>query len=244
MYDSEKTGALKKALRDYHLDEARALIKTNADPRTLVLGESALHRAAFKNHIKLCKTCLKKGFNPNFQEKYVGWTPLMRTSSSAIVALLISSKADVQQQNAEKRTALHFYAYDSNVTTGETISLLHSAGANPDVQDANGDTPLHRACKDPSGFFSMKVAALVVAGCNRTLKNLFDRTARQDLEKFNPTKTAHFDATVAAASEVNATRQDFISKHLPIVFAPVIIAYVGWSPELEADIEKTMKKYL
>ncbi len=240
-YDQEKTAELKKTLELENLGQACVLVAAHADPNFQAKwGESTIQRAAFKNHFELCKTCLENGSSANDQERHLKWTPLMRTSSSDIVKLLLRNKADVQKENVEKRTALHFHAFNSN-QTGETISLLCNAGCNPDIQDINGDTPLHRVCEDPVAFFPMKAAALMLAECNRTLKNWCNKTAREELQRTHPTQVANFDSIIVATSKVKEIQKTVIELHLPPIFTPIVIAYAGWDPQLETDITEAMK---
>lgn len=99
--------------------------------------------------------------NPNVQDKEQGSSPLMiaagmvtmginATSSSATgiecmkMFLSAGSKTELQESNGSKQTALLIATQRQNV---EGVSLLLKYGADPDVRDCNGDSPIIVAAK-------------------------------------------------------------------------------------------------
>lgn len=87
------------------------------------------------------------------EEKYEGWTPLMKASeegSVEIVKMLLDKKADLEACNKKGRTALSFAAAPSNdsqngnkerPTPTEVLRLLLQSGADPKKVDMRQMTP-------------------------------------------------------------------------------------------------------
>ena len=110
------------------------------------------------------KSYLDSGDNPNVVDLY-GNTPLHRACSSksdvlvpAVVELLLRHGADIDTVNAIGKTALQLVLSKAKLDNSwlaikrsyaEVVKLLLDSGANPNVADRYGDTPLHQACSSP-----------------------------------------------------------------------------------------------
>jgi ankyrin repeat protein len=125
------------------------------------LGENFdLNGAAFHGHWQLCQFLLEQGADPNYPLPDSGETPLHGALSKAgrpayniVVKLLLSYGADPNRKTIPGRetgdfmrdaftkgeTPLHRAAAFANA---ECIELLLKAGADKEIKDANGDSPL------------------------------------------------------------------------------------------------------
>jgi len=89
----------------------------------------------------------------NIEERYRGWTPLMKAAEenhSKILQELIVNGAQVNACNKHGRTALSFACAPSmkKATALESIKVLLKAGADPMCQDSKGWTCFDRAQKE------------------------------------------------------------------------------------------------
>ena len=72
-------------------------------------GQSALHKAALRGHVKACEYLLKKGAQVNCQDAF-SWTPLMcaaRRGMVEVVSVLLSAKADAAVLDVEGFNVVH-----------------------------------------------------------------------------------------------------------------------------------------
>lgn len=115
------------------------------------LGQTALHDAVSYNKPELVRLLLAHGADTTIQDN-CGYTPLHRAVAEdyggqvrnpTIVRLLLDHGADltVNVKNFSMcETPLHKAAFHSNPII---IDMLLAAGANPNIQNADFDTPLH-----------------------------------------------------------------------------------------------------
>jgi len=131
-----------------------------------------LHSAAFEGDAERVRELLKKGADPNTQDKY-GWTPLhdaAREGRVDVVKLLLEHGADPNVKNKDGNTLLHWTADEGRV---EVARLLLEHGVDPNTQDKDGETPLHLA----AFWGHVEVARLLLEhGANPTVKNKDGKT--------------------------------------------------------------------
>jgi len=83
----------------------------------------------------------------------------------------ICSQINTQTYGYSSSTPLHFAAISSNQ---EVAALLLSSGANPNAQDLNRKTPLHRACEVKAS--AAVVSMLIGAGANVNARDIWGET--------------------------------------------------------------------
>ena len=113
--------------------------------RQLIIGGTAT----------LCSCCLKKGANVNAQGGYYGNALLAALSSGqgyqAVVQLLLSYNAAVNQRDTQGRTSFRFACGRGRMTT---INALLSFGSDRTTIDAQGrDGLIHAACSASTNTF-------------------------------------------------------------------------------------------
>jgi ankyrin repeat protein len=114
------------------------------------LGRTALHLAASVSNVIAVQKLLERGANPNIIDKNE-MSPLhlaaQERDGNPIIDLLLEAKkvkgmGDVNDQNKQGRTALHYAALTSNKITAEHLILK---GADLHCRNNGGITPLHVA---------------------------------------------------------------------------------------------------
>jgi ankyrin repeat protein len=130
------------------------LLAKNADPnlksdngRTPIL--EAFRNSESSQRLKMTKALLEHGANPNVRD-FEQATPLIRAvfnGDKEIVELLLSHKAEVNAQDKNGRSALHWasLAVQNNRDMTPITQLLIVAGADVNVRDNAGRTPLQLA---------------------------------------------------------------------------------------------------
>ncbi|KAI1806473.1 ankyrin [Daldinia bambusicola] len=142
--------AIHAAAREGKVTVVESLL--HADPKLARLkdddGRLPIHWAASANNLPIVLMfAQQKDFDPDVEDGS-GWTPLMIAASvkdgDAIVDLVLSRGADVNQKNHNGQTALHFVASKSNLEVARKL-LNHKPPASTRVRDKRGQYPLHRA---------------------------------------------------------------------------------------------------
>lgn len=136
--------------------------------------EDALHRAVKQqNHNKVLEL-LMDGYDPNELNKN-GDTPLhiaSRLGDKETLLLLHEAGACMDVLNTDGKTALMLA---DELKPGEcTIRDLLELGANPDIQDANGNTALHLAAMVGDDY---TVQTLLEHGADPLIPNLSNNNA-------------------------------------------------------------------
>ena len=147
-------------LLSFHPEVIELLLARGADPnmQTNENGASVLAGLAFVNQVDCVRVLLHHGADPNRGREESGETPLHhaltddKTDRGPLVKLLLDHEADPNAKTKPGIVSANFWR-DAR-TRGETplhraaafstegtIRLLLAAGADPTIQDANGDTP-------------------------------------------------------------------------------------------------------
>jgi ankyrin repeat protein len=117
----------------------------NVDARLSDDGETALHRAASRGHLKAVALLLDHGAKVDAMDGE-GVTPLILASyrgQTEVVKLLLARGAAVNAQ--EKRNRLSSLSHAVGRGEKELVSALIAHGADPLLKDAAGRTALERA---------------------------------------------------------------------------------------------------
>jgi len=132
------------AIAEKSLDIVNILLSHGSDVGHKNLdGNDALMLSIMSENIDVFKTILPHVKNINLTNKY-NETSLhiaCKKNLDDIVALLINNKINIDAQDMHESTALHLCAgHNINI-----VKVLMAGGANVNLQDANGNTPLHYA---------------------------------------------------------------------------------------------------
>uniref|UniRef100_K9INS6 Inversin n=1 Tax=Desmodus rotundus TaxID=9430 RepID=K9INS6_DESRO len=165
------------------LDCADALLKAGADVnKTDHSQRTALHLAAQKGNYRFMKLLLTRRANW-MQKDLEEMTPLHLTTrhkSPKCLALLLKFMApgEVDTQDKNKQTALHWSAYYNNP---EHVKLLVKHDSNIGIPDVEGKIPLHWAAnhKDPSAVHTVR--CILDAAPTESLLNWQDYEGRTPL---------------------------------------------------------------
>ncbi|KAK6839219.1 hypothetical protein PG987_005085 [Apiospora arundinis] len=107
--------------------------------------ETAWHQAAYYGYMDIADILAKSGADPNLRDRH-GQTPLMMAAASSdtkMLKRLLDCGADVNLQDNDGDTALHSLANrGKNDEAVEMISLLCDNGANTELENDIGNTPL------------------------------------------------------------------------------------------------------
>ncbi|EHB02278.1 Inversin [Heterocephalus glaber] len=165
------------------LDCADALLKAGAEVnKTDHSQRTALHLAAQKGNYRFMKLLLTRRANW-MQKDLEEMTPLHLTTrhkSPKCLALLLKFMApgEVDTQDKNKQTALHWSAYYNNP---EHVKLLIKHDSNIGIPDVEGKIPLHWAAnhKDPSAVHTVR--CILDAAPTESLLNWQDYEGRTPL---------------------------------------------------------------
>lgn len=117
---------------------------------------------------------IARGQGESGDEDLAGNVELLRLTmlkkTSAAKELITAGRANVSAADSKGRTALHFAASNDNE---ELVAFLLEHGADPNVQDLNGSTPLHLATMTSKGICEL----LVDAGAKSSAVDTFGKTA-------------------------------------------------------------------
>lgn len=110
-----------------------------------------LWRAVESGEADEVRLCLSRG--DDAEEKYLGWSPLMKASEEGhveIMQVLLEKRVDLEVSNKKGRTALSFAAAPSmkRETPLPALKLLLDSGADMRHKDESGLTPKEKAEKE------------------------------------------------------------------------------------------------
>lgn len=136
---------------------------------------ASLVESVFKDDLVGLRTGLAQGADPNERDND-GRTPLIHAAIHNKVEsakLLLDSGAQVDAQDELGNSALHYAAQECHL---EMASLLiSSGGANVDIVDVHGNTPLWRAVFNSRGKGEL-ISVLLKAGADRSHANKRGKT--------------------------------------------------------------------
>jgi ankyrin repeat protein len=146
-----------------YVDGVRLLLEHGANPNAIPdKAESPLNETLSQNRDhQIIKLLLDNGANPNVTNRN-GYVPLFQTSDTNIIRWLVEHKADVNTRNAAGLTPLM-----CGQIPADKLEILLSHGANPDLQDTNGNAALHH---------------IVRAGCADCVKVLLEHKANPNIQ--------------------------------------------------------------
>ncbi len=137
-------------------------------------GMPLLVYSAWHQNEAIVKVLLKGGADPNAKD-FGGYTALLRAlekKNDAIADLLLAQpKVDLNAQGASGMTAMMWYVWSQQ---NDKVQNLLARGANPNLPDADGDTPLHGAAQ--RGNLKL-LEMLLAAGAEPNAKNKLGGTA-------------------------------------------------------------------
>ncbi|XP_049869328.1 ankyrin repeat domain-containing protein 39 [Pectinophora gossypiella] len=128
------------------IDRVEHLINKARNPKEAVnapdnSGYTALHYAARKGHVDVCKMLLMNGADVNANTKSGKATPLHKAAAAgkvAAVKILIQAGADIKMQDVDGETALHKAAANKNMEVFQL--LLEICPHLAQVEDSKGET--------------------------------------------------------------------------------------------------------
>jgi ankyrin repeat protein len=165
--DARQRTPLHVAVYQKKHDAARALIRLGADPNRLEIDRyDIITIAAVANDVPMLKIALDGGGNPKAVTSRYDGTALIAAAHlghAEVVKMLIAAKAPLDHVNNLKWTALieSIVLGNGGSNHTETLRALVEAGANVNIADGSGATPLTLA--KSRGYREM-VAILEKAG--------------------------------------------------------------------------------
>lgn len=120
------------------------------------------------------------------------------------VAALIQAGMDVNLSNSHQVTALHFAVRNNHLSVVKYLVGLKSLSLN--VQDSNGDTPLHDAAENEDIDISI-TEALINAGASFSVKNY------EDLDPIDVANNNDNDEVLVLLEEIKNDATNTPSKH-------------------------------
>ncbi len=154
-------------------------------------GMQPIHYACKSRSAELLKALLETGSDCNAVNRW-GDTPLILLTQNYSclpleqMKILIENGADINAVNEFGRTALFYVANSRRRKSQEKILLLNfllQNGADPDIADLNGDTPLHVVAPDKQAKYDGAIDRLLQAGADPNMRNNDNLTPFMALRK-------------------------------------------------------------
>jgi ankyrin repeat protein len=132
---------LRAAVLAHQKESVQLLLAHKADPNIPDgEGKTPLHRAVLERHKELVRLLLENHAEVNRQDNYreTALSYAVTLSETSIAAALLDAKADPNLKGQQGQTPLHHAVLGNK----EMVELLLAKGANPNVLDKAGNTPL------------------------------------------------------------------------------------------------------
>ena len=129
------------------------IAEKGADPNVQdQYGHRPLHYAARINNVQSIRILIDHGADPDLTDRF-GHPPLihaLRKRHKAAIRALLDNGANPGFQHTQSGLSFLHYAVSNN-DHGNALLLIIKKGADPDLQDKDGNTPLHHALKNKYG---------------------------------------------------------------------------------------------
>lgn len=173
------------AAREGNLEVVRALLAAEADPNVHEAkgGQTALMWAASNSQSAVVQELVQHGADVNARSKN-GFTALMfaaQQGDAASARVLLAAKANANE--VLKKSGATPLIIASSIGHPEVVELLLDNGADPNVRDANGFTPLHHTVRDSDYGLDAAAKAASVIIVKALLAHGADPNARLTLDK-------------------------------------------------------------
>jgi len=155
--------------------------KAAAPLNKVAVNGSPLHMAAISGFADVAKLLLEAGADPNHRDRLMQVTPLFHCTGRntqgtiEVARLLIEHGVDVNATNVVQRSVLHIDVRGPPPNE-DVYKLILASGANTNLPDRNGDTPLHLAASSGN---AVTVRLLLEHGADPSLVNAEGKTAWQ-----------------------------------------------------------------
>ena len=155
-----------------HAAAAFALLAAGADANLTceLLNESVMHKAAEKGHADILRAAIEHGADTNVVDRY-GGTPLLKAVESnevKAIGVLVEAGADIDRRIAGYQSVVHVAAFNR---VAEALIALSKHGADFNIQDIEGETPLHCALIETGEKTAEIVDVLLRSGADETIVN-------------------------------------------------------------------------
>ena len=176
---------LMEAARQGNLATIQALLAAGADPKAQEAngGQNALMWAVSQHHANVVDELVKHGADVNAHSK-TGFTALMfaaQQGDADSARILLAAKENPNEVMPKSGATPLIIA--SSIDAPEVATLLLDNGADPNVKDANGFTPLHHAVRDSDYGVDPATKAIQVQVVKTLLAHGANPNARLQLDK-------------------------------------------------------------
>jgi ankyrin repeat protein len=171
---------LMEAARRGNVAVVRALLGAKANPNAKedVGGHTALMFALSQRQSGSVEELIKGGADVHLASK-TGFTPLMfAAQQNDVDSGRILIRAGARPNDVQPKTGLTALLVASAMALAPAVDLLLENGANPNVQDATGWSPLHRAVRDSDYGANLNAKPAILSIVKSLLKHGADPNVR------------------------------------------------------------------
>ena len=165
-------------LRSNQIQNLKEIIRKSG---YLLLGTELrpLHEAVRQGYEDIVVSLLKYGADPNEIDGSGNISLWYIGNKLDILQLLIDKGVDLNFQNMEAETILHYAVTESDETM---VRMLLQAGADPNIQDFNGNTPLHNSVP----IYPEMTKLLLEYNADPNITNNYEETADDISRRYKP----------------------------------------------------------